>query len=440
MRVLFVQTLSVEGPSSERVYPIGVVLLAGGLQQAGHEVDVLDMNMEPDPYGAVRSRALSFCPDVVCLSLRNIDPLGNRTSSLVPPFVVTVRMLNSLLPDAWLIAGGTGFSLFPQRLMKELPELDYGVAGEAETTLPALLSSLNAPPALPGLCIRAGDGIIIYPASGSADMDSYAMPRRDLLDPLQYTGINSYVPAIGIETKRGCPFHCAYCVYPKLQGSNLRVRQPGAVVDEMEYLFSEHGIKRFHFTDPIVNFPSDHLGEICREIIRRKLRIKWDGFMREDHFSEKDAALYEKAGCECFSFSPDGLCQQSLDALDKRLTERQVLDAARMASETGITSVYHFMVNVPGETEESYERSLAFIERLYGIHARRKGLGTIVLNNIRILPGTRIEVIAKETGVIRPDTDLLYPAYFNPQPFESFRYRIETMHLEKNIFMWHGIE
>jgi putative variant cofactor biosynthesis B12-binding/radical SAM domain protein 1 len=271
-------------------------------------------------------------------------------------------------------------------------------------------------------------------------MDSYAMPRRDLLDPLQYTGINSYVPAIGIETKRGCPFHCAYCVYPKLQGSNLRVRQPGAVVDEMEYLFSEHGIKRFHFTDPIVNFPSDHLGEICREIIRRKLRIKWDGFMREDHFSEKDAALYEKAGCECFSFSPDGLCQQSLDALDKRLTERQVLDAARMASETGITSVYHFMVNVPGETEESYERSLAFIERLYGIHARRKGLGTIVLNNIRILPGTRIEVIAKETGVIRPDTDLLYPAYFNPQPFESFRYRIETMHLEKNIFMWHGIE
>ena len=143
MRILFIQALSMEGPSSERVYPIGVVTLATILQKAGHETRVIDMNMQPDPYSAVRSALLDYGPDVVGFSLRNIDPLGNRTSSLVPQFMVTVRMAAALLPGARLIAGGTGFSLFPGRLMKELPEIHYGILGEAENTLPLLIGSLG---------------------------------------------------------------------------------------------------------------------------------------------------------------------------------------------------------------------------------------------------------------------------------------------------------
>ncbi|MBF0505213.1 MAG: B12 lower ligand biosynthesis radical SAM protein BzaD [Nitrospirae bacterium] len=439
MRVLFVQSPSVEGNCQEKVYPLGIVLLAGCLKETGHQVDIIDMNIETDPYGALKSRLMSYKPEVVGLSLRNIDPLGNKTASLIPPFLVTVRLVASVVPEARLIVGGTGFSLFPERLMQEAPEIRFGIVGEAENSLPLLLASLENPPSVPGLCLRRGGEIQVLSPSGSVDMTCYATPQRDFLDPSLFSGINSYMPSIGIESKRGCSFNCVYCVYPKIQGKRIRCRLPRSVVDEMERVNIDYGINRFHFTDPIVNFPEGHLEDICREILARRLKIKWDGFMREDHFTEKNASLYEKAGCECFSFSPDGLCQESLDTLDKRLSEKDVINAAGIAARTDVMSVYHFMVNVPGETKLTCERSSRFLEKIYDMHASKKNLGTVVLNNIRILPGTPMETLAREAGVTGPDTDLLYPTYYNPKPFETFRYRLETLHLCRNVFMWQGV-
>lgn len=439
MRVLLVQTLSVEGPSPEKVYPIGIVSLATLLEGIGHEVDLLDMNIEKDPFGALKERLLDFQPQVVGLSLRNIDPLANKTSSLVPPFVAAVRLIAALLPRAWIVVGGTGFSLFPERLMLELPEIHYGIVGEAEDSLPALLSSLETPPPLKGLCLREGKGVRVVPCSKEFDMTRYIPPSRCLLDPSLYREINSYVPPIGIETKRGCPFECAYCVYPKLQGKRLRCRPPAAVVDEMELLHKEYGIDSFHFTDPVLNIPSGHLEAICREILRRGLKVRWDGFFREDYLNEKNVALFEKAGCECFSFSPDGLCQESLDVLGKKLTESDILKAAGLVAKTDVISVYHFMVNVPGETEKTCQKGVRFLEQIYELHSRKKNLGTVVLNNIRILPGTPIETMARAHGVIGPETDLLYPVYYNPKPFDTFRYRLETLHICRNVFMWHEV-
>jgi 5-methoxybenzimidazole methyltransferase len=440
MRILMVQTQSVEGVSSERVYPIGIVLLGGLLKEEGHEVSILDMNVQNDPFRALKEQLLDFHPDVVGLSLRNIDPLGNKSSSLVPFFVTTARLVSAIAPDAPIIAGGTGFSLFPERLMAEVPEIRYGLVGEAEETFPILISSLENPSRLRGLCYRKGGNIKTVPPARDFDMTAYRIPDRRLLDPSSYGDINLYVPAIGIESKRGCPLTCSYCVYPKLQGRRLRCRPPVSIVDEMEVLNKEYGIGSFHFTDPVLNIPRGHLEEISLEILRRDLNVRWDGFFRENLLNERNVALFEKAGCECFSFSPDGLCGQSLKALGKSMSESDILKAAELAARTDVLSVYHFMVNVPGETEETCEMGVSLLERLYELHNRKRNLGTIVLNNIRILPGTPIEERAKKEGILRPGADLLYPTYYNPPPFDSLRYRLETLHFCKNVFLWQEIQ
>lgn len=439
MRILLIQALSTEGAGTEKVYPVGLVSLAGRLNVPGNEVAILDLNLHPDPFRILREKLLEFRPDVAGISLRNIDPLGNKAYSLIPPFVAAVRMVAAVSPGTRVIAGGTGFSLFPERLMRELPEISYGIIGEAEDSFPALLSSLDNPPPLKGLCSRKGDRIAMMPPSLVYDMTRYEPPDRRLLDPAQYLDINTYVPAIGIETKRGCPYNCAYCVYPKLQGKKLRCRPPHSVVDEMEVLHKEYGIKSFHFTDPVINIPAGHLEEICGEILRRKLHIRWDGFMRENLLTEENVTLFARSGCECFSFSPDGYCSEALNVLCKGMEEKDILNAARLVSQTDVITVYHFMVNVPGETKETSEKGIKLIERLYDLHAARRNLGTIVLNNIRIHPGTRIEEIARKSGAIGPDTDLLYPSYYNPAPFESLRYRLETIHCHRNIFAWGGL-
>ncbi len=439
VRVLMVQTPSVEGFSQEKVYPIGIVALATHLQKAGHEVELLDMNIEADSFGSLKDKLLDYQPEVVGLSLRNIDPLANKTSSLVPPFVTTARLVAALLPGVWIVAGGTGFSLFPERLMGELPQIHYGIVGEAETSFPALLASLDNPSGLKGLCYRKGEKVLVNPTSADYHMDSYVVPSRELISPKLYEGINNYVPAIGVETKRGCPLNCSYCVYPKLQGKKLRCRRPALVVDEIELLNKEYGIKDFHFNDPVVNIPYGHLEEICREMLRRKIRIGWSGFFREDHLDEHNIRLFEEAGCNCFSFSPDGLCDELLKILGKNLSEEHVLKAAKLAAQTDVVTMYHFMVNVPGENSETIRNGLSLLDRLYELHSAKRNLGTVVLNNMRILPGTPIAEIARREGVIRPETDLLYPVYYNPPPYETLRYRLETHHLHRNVFMWQKV-
>jgi len=439
MKILMVQTPSVETFTSEKVYPIGIVILAGCLQKAGHQVEILDMNLDVDPHGALQEKLLDFRPEVVGLSLRNVDPLGNKTCSLIPPFIVTVKLIRAWLPEAAIIAGGTGFSLFPERIMREVPEIRYGLVGEGERSLPALIASFDSPGQIPGLCYRDGDQVVVNPPDREYDLGSYIMPDRTILDPAPYTKINSYAPAIGIETKRGCPLNCAYCVYPALQGRRFRCRPAGNVVDEIEILVKEYGVKSFHFNDSVLNVPSGHLEGICREILKRKLQVRWDGFFREDHLDENNIALFEEAGCECFSFSPDGLCQEALEVLGKEMSVEDILRAARLASERETMSVYHFMVNFPGQTAATVWKSFEMLEQLYDLHSKKRNLGTVVLNNIRILPGTRMEELARAEGVIGPDTDLLYPVYYIPRQFETLRYKLETFHLCKNVFMWKGV-
>ncbi len=440
MRVLMIQALSVEEPSREKVYPIGIVSLAGRLLEAGHQVDIIDMNIQADPFGALKEKLLDFSPGVVALSLRNVDPLGNKTNSLIPPFAVTLRLISAISPPARIIVGGAGFSLFPRRLMQEFGEIHFGIIGEAENSLPALVSSLDSPPSLKGLCLRKGPGeILATPPDRGFDMSRYLPPPRRLLDPSLYLECNSYVQPIGIEAKRGCPFGCVYCVYPGLQGKRLRCRRPGDVVDEIEVLWKEHGVGRFHFTDPVLNIPAGFLEDICREILRRGLRVRWSGFFREDRIDHRNIGLFERAGCECFSFSPDGLCQEALDALGKGMELENILKASALAAESGVLSVYHFMVNVPGENEDTVRKGVRLLDRLYQLHARKKSLGTVVFNNIRILPGTPMELLARSQGITSPGSDLLYPVYYNPGPFDTLRYRMETLHLQKNVFMWQEV-
>ena len=185
MRILFIQSPSVEGASQEMVYPIGIVILAGSLREYGHAVEIIDMNVEPDPFGTLKNRLLGFGPDVVALSLRNIDPLGNKTSSLIPPFLAAVRLIAAVRSEAWIIAGGAAFSLFPERLMRAAPEIDYGIVGEAEGSLPLLLASLENPPRITGLCRRDRTRITIDAPPQGLDMTRYVRPDRDLLDLLK---------------------------------------------------------------------------------------------------------------------------------------------------------------------------------------------------------------------------------------------------------------
>ena len=441
-KVLLIQAISMEGMDIERVYPLGITTLGTIIRRSGrYAVRIFDMNMALNPYAELRRVIAEWQPDVLGISLRNLDPLGNRTTSLIVPFALILHFLRQFAPDLPLMAGGTAFTLFPERLMRDFPAITCGIVGEAEHNAVAVVDALAggcSPPDIPGVIRRTENGLHFNPPANDFDMGDYQMIDRGLNDPIPYLAVNKYVESIGVETKRGCCYHCGYCAYPKLSGRCMRLREPRAVVDEIIMLKKRYGVTRIHFTDSIVNFPTSHLDAICEELLRRDAGIHWSGFFREDLFTPENAKLYAASGCESFSLSPDGLCQQHLDLLDKHIRVEQILTTAEILSRVGITTVYHYLVNLPGESPRTIHESKEMIDAIYDIHRGTKNLGTIVLNLVRIMPDTKIERLALENGEITPDTDLLYPVYHDPAAYRTLRYELEIYHQQKNIAMWHG--
>jgi radical SAM superfamily enzyme YgiQ (UPF0313 family) len=189
-------------------------------------------------------------------------------------------------------------------------------------------------------------------------------------------------------------------------------------------LHHTYQINAVHFTDPVLNQPSGHLRSICREILNRNLKIGWTGFFRENDLTPEDMELYKRAGLLTCSFSGDGMSDWALGLLGKEIRQADILHAAKIASDSEVLTVYHFLVNLPGETQRSADESRNLLDRIFEIHAQRKNLGTIVINNIRLYPGSSLTQSLLHDGLISPDCDLLYPTYYNPPPWDFLRHEL----------------
>lgn len=424
MRVLLVQAVSTHD-CAEMVFPLGLARLAAAVG-GEHEVRGIDLNLDPFPWPGLVSTLDAFRPHAVAVSFRNLDPLAGNLISFVPHLKTLGVLVRQYAPEAAVLLGGSAFTLFARRIMEEVPEVDIGVPGEAEAVFPLLLQNLRTPGAVPGALWRKDGGLaantpeVLY----CRDLDSLPLPDWQTFAPGHYLNRNRYVALMGVETKRGCPNNCRYCLYPVLQGRSLRLRTPELIVDELEILRHDFGFRSVHFTDAVVNQPEDHLRAVCNEILRRGLEIGWTGFFREDALSEKALDLYRRAGLLTLYFSADGASDHALKLLGKNLAIEQIVNAGKLAAQSGILTVYHFLVNLPGETRESVGQTYRLLDKLFSLHASKGNLGAVVINNLRLYPGTPLTERILRDRLVDPARDLLYPTYFNPPPWDNLRHEL----------------
>ena len=433
MRILLIQAVSTPD-GGETVFPLGLARLAAVIR-GRHEVRGMDLNLDPFPWPRLVCLLETFQPQVVGISFRNLDPLAGNLLSFVPQLKTLAGLVKRYASAATTVLGGSAFTLFARRLLEEVPEIDVGLAGEAEEIFPVLLDNLATPWTVPGVLWRTGeDSVAGTPGIAHClDLDSLPFPDWEIFDPRLYQEQNRYVASMGVETKRGCPNSCRYCLYPVLQGHGVRLRNPARVVDELEMLHRNYGIRAFHFTDAVVNQPAGHLRAICQEILRRRLEIGWTGFFREDALTEQDVALYQKSGLLTWYFSGDGASDYSLELLGKDLTRDQILQAAQLAAASGILTVYHFLVNLPGETRDSVDQTRALLDRLFDLHTAKGNLGAVVISNLRLYPGTPLTTEILKNQLIDPEQDLLYPTYFNPPPWDNLRHELTAFCLSRGV-------
>ncbi|SMC66055.1 putative variant cofactor biosynthesis B12-binding domain/radical SAM domain protein 1 [Desulfocicer vacuolatum DSM 3385] len=413
MKILLVQLPTSHLGAGEKVYPLGLSRLSGTVPDSV-EKKVLDMNICVDPWPALNEALTQQRPDVVALSFRNLDPLAGHQASYLSSLKTAALVVKNQLPDVRVLAGGPAFSLFARRLMEEVPQLDVGLKGEGELIFPLLVQPDPDYGSIPGIIWRDGGELVLNPPGARIDMDT--LPPMDLgaFPPLDYTHGNAYVAAMGIEGKRGCDLWCGYCLYPFLGGNRMRLRSPVKIVDEMELLHKDAGIKLFHFTDGVLNRPADHFEALCRELIRRNLDFSWTGFFREDSLTRDNLDLAKKAGVVAVYFSGDALTDHGLELLNKKMTREDILKASRLTAEQGVLTMCHFLVNLPGETENHVKEARQMLDELLAIHHAAGNLGAVIFNHIRLYPGAPVTQKLIRDGHLDPETDLLYPVYHNP--------------------------
>jgi anaerobic magnesium-protoporphyrin IX monomethyl ester cyclase len=438
MRILLVQVPTSHLAAGERVYPLGLSRLSRLIPEE-HEKWALDMNLHPDPWPELKDRLVKLRPDVVAFSFRNLDPLAGHQASYLPSLKTSARMARLLVPEARIWAGGPAFSLFAERLMEEIPEIDCGLIGEGESAFLQLLCQPSHPESVPGLIWRDRDRCRRNSIGSHILMSS--LPEMDLalFRPEDYVKGNKYVAAVGIEGKRGCDLHCGYCVYPRLGGRKIRFRSPAKIADDIELLSKGHGVGLFHFTDSVVNRPDDHFEAMCREIARRSLEVGWTGFFREDSLTERTMNLAMRAGAVAFYFSADALTDHGLKILKKHISKDDILRAARITASAGILTMCHFLVNLPGETRAHAVEATDMLDRILDIHGPVGNLGAVIFNNVRLYPSAPLTRKLLTEGYLNPRVDLLYPVYYNPIETAHVRFELEVRCHAAGVFSRLGV-
>ncbi|TKJ41585.1 hypothetical protein CEE37_03200 [candidate division LCP-89 bacterium B3_LCP] len=390
------------GRQEKPIYPVGLAYLGACL--ADHNVEAFDPNVSSDPYGELAQRLKKFQPDVVGISLRNVD-----TTQYRDPFVYlstlepTLKIIREYAPSAVRIIGGSGFSIYAQAIMERFKELDLGVMLEAEETFPALLKDLDHPEIVPGIFYQKNGQVELSSPPKLPDFDTIPSPRWDIVDIAPYRG---QLDTIGIEAKRGCGLKCAYCTYFFLNGSHYRLRSPEKIVSEISELIDRFAIDHFIFLDSIFNIPEQHAREVCEELIRQKVNVPWTGWYNERKFDDDFFKLAKAAGCKYFSFSPDAYSDLSLKLLKKNLNVEDIKRVYQIAlGESECHFGYNFFVNPPGQTYRDFMRLMWFwLQVRMHLRGRLYGFG---LGNIRVEPDTEILRIASEEGVLDGDANLL---------------------------------
>ena len=412
MRVLFIS------PNTERLnmptLPLGLALVAAATHRAGHQTRFLDLLGTPEPMAAVRRAIGQFQPEVIALSIRNVDDQSMQDTKFLSPVRDVVAACRAASP-AKLVVGGAGYSIFPEAALAYL-EADYGVCGEGEVVFPALLTRLQQGQdvvGLPGLYVG---GAPAPPTSVFAeDLDRLPMPEADLWSSADPHDPEVWVP---VQTRRGCPLACSYCSTPELEGTELRMRSPTRVVEHVAQV-AHAGFRKLYFVDNTFNLPPSYALELCRQLAELRLDLAWRCILYPHQVSEELVVAMAAAGCVEVSLGFESGNPTVLRAMNKRFQPEGVREISERLAAHGIRRLGFLLLGGPGETKESVDESLAFARSL-GLEMLKVSVG------IRLYPHTPLAQQAVEEGVASPGDDLLMPRFYIRPGLEDYIRQVQA--------------
>jgi radical SAM superfamily enzyme YgiQ (UPF0313 family) len=263
-----------------------------------------------------------------------------------------------------LFCFGPHASTTPDASMQRAPAVDGMFVGEPEDGLLALagLDSLDRLEEIPSLTFRRQGQIVPHRGHGTfAGFPTAPYPAWDLVDVARYRLPLVDEPYVLVETSRGCPYSCDFCVAPIHQGHKFRDRSPKALVDEIERGHREFGLRFFYLWADTVTLNVKTFSLFCDELIARNLPIRWFGNARADNLVDPEfVKRLRRAGCWMLALGIETESEETRKDMMKRLEGQKIRAAITNMRAAGIRSFGFFILGYPGDTPASLEKTIDY--------------------------------------------------------------------------------
>ncbi len=388
----------IQNPLGGVASPSGLSWIAKALKVNNYDSKICDLSLiqqnEEIPY-LIKNCIREYKPHAIGISIRNIDTSVNPPRTFFP-YLERVSSIIKKTTDVPIILGGPGFSLYAKKCM-QIMHGDFGVVGEGEDSFPELLSQIFSgfqKPDVPGLVMKNNGTIQI---KTNQHFTGYSTLGKAMHEGIDYDEYNKIGGFYAIQTKRGCSFNCIYCDYPYLEGQRYRMRSPQIIVDEMEDLTKQYSLDYFFFTDSVFNYPTDFCANILKEIIARKLDIKWTAYVNPKGITSELVALFKKSGCSRIEVTIDSASDTTLATYQKHFSVKEIIQVDSYFSTFDIPTYYWVNLGGPGETAETLKENFYNLDRLKHVTKGWVGSGFVVL------PGSPLYHRAMNEGLIQDD-------------------------------------
>ena len=396
------------------VIPFGLVSIASILEtKESNKVHFLDLCFSLDCARDIKNAIQNFTPDVIGISIRNIDDTGGYKVHFLLEDVKN-DVIESCKKEfrGPIVIGGPSVGISGREMLGYF-DLEYAVRGDGEAVMLEFVKRIeNRQPleGLKGLIIRR-DQSIIQDQEPFRVMDLDSLPFHKLQRYLNLDQYHRFGSPIQIQTKRGCALKCSYCTYNNIEGKQYRLINPGRIADEIETLVKETGIHHIEFTDSIFNIPLPHAKEVLREIIRKNLDLKLDTMgLSPAAVDEELLDLMKSAGFNEVGIGVESACDEILESLAKGFKRPDVLNIANLIKKKKIPATWFILLGAPAETRETVLETLKTMGRIVS------GWDLVfVSTGIRVYNGSPLADALRKQDIHCAADNFLHPLKIEPE-------------------------
>lgn len=326
--------------------PVDLIMLSGILASE-HEVMVLDALIERQGEEKALSEIIKLAPDVIIF----ITSTASWHEDSV--FLAKVKQKTGAL----LIGSGGILRNEHRRIMEQASFLDAIIM---DYTSRYILDYLDNKDELFDICFRDHGEIIVKPTQ-ELKIFTVPTPLHELFPLAKYRIPHGrYRPFVSMLTNYGCPYKCSYCVAERI---DFKYRPLDNIIPELEKLASL-GIREIFFKDFTFGIPKEVAQAMCEEMTVRFPKFSWICSSRVNVLDEDFLILMKKAGCHTIQFGVESASQEILDSHNKKIVVDEVIKTFDLCHNLGIKTLAHFILGLPGETEETLEWTVKLAKRI----------------------------------------------------------------------------